>query len=76
MEGLVLGISLKVHVDLHCLSMYYHRDRQHSVDPIPEKRPADQREKPPCQLPLYVLYEITLAETDCFSKDIIVLTRK
>ena len=57
MEALIclaFPLSLKVHVDLQCLSMYYHRDPpddpHHPVDPIPEKRLADQQEKPPCQL--------------------------
>ena len=50
MEALVclaFPLSLKVHVDLQCLSMYYHRDPpddpHHPVDPIPEKRLADQQ---------------------------------
>ena len=37
-------ISVSVHVDLQCLSMYYRRDSpddpHHPVDPIPEKRLA------------------------------------
>ena len=30
-------------------------DPHDPVDPIPEKRPADQQEKPPCQ-PTYIFY--------------------
>ena len=46
---LAFPLSLKVHVDVQCLSMYYHRDPpddpHHPVDPIPEKRLGNQQEK-------------------------------
>ena len=76
---LAFPLSLKVHVHLQCLLMYCHRDPpddpHHPVDLIPEKRLADQKEKTPCQF-TYLLYEIILAEIDCFCKDILMLTRK
>jgi len=76
MEALVFlafPLSLKVHAHLQCLSMYYHRDSPddpHLVDPIPEKRKAS------LLIDLYFLYEITLAETDFFGKDTLMLIRK
>ena len=50
---LAVPLSLKVHTILQCLSLYYHKDppydRHQPVDPILEKRLADQQEKPACQ---------------------------
>ena len=43
-------------------------DEFHPVDSIPDKRPADQQ-KTSLSIGLYFLYEITLEETDCVSKD-------
>ena len=66
MEALVclaFPLSLKVHVDLQCLSMYYHRDPPD--DPLAS-----------LSIDLYLLYEISLAETDCFCKDTLMSTRK
>jgi len=56
---LAFSSSLEVHAHLQCLSMYYHRDPaddpHYPVDPKPEKRLADQQEKPPCPL-TYIFY--------------------
>jgi len=50
---LAFPLSLKVPDHLQYLSMYYHRDPpddpHHQVGPIPERRLADQQEKPLCQ---------------------------
>ena len=64
---LAFPLSLKVPDHLQYLSMYYHRDPpddpHHAVGPIPERTRRSAR-KASLSIDLYVLYEITLAETD------------
>ena len=51
MVFLAFPLFLRVHAHLQ---LYYYRDpaddQYHLVDPIPEKRPAEQHEKQYCQL--------------------------
>jgi len=80
MEALVclaFPLSLNVHDHRQCFTMYYHidpiDDPHHLMDPILENRLAGQQEKPFCES---TLYEISLAETDCFCKDTLMLINK
>ena len=77
---LVFPLSLKLHAHQQYLSMYYHRDSQddphHPVDPIPREKTRISTRKASLAIDLYFLYEITLAETDCFGKETLLLIRK
>jgi len=50
---LAFPLSLKMHPHLQVPLMYYYRDpppdKYHLVESLPEKKPADQQEKNPCQ---------------------------